>query len=149
MRCRGCSWRELCGPNLVAAWLRRAGKLRAGRQPEPEILYEVFRGAAGQFACPKCGKVGLVVGAAAEDMADWPGVRLCECCSKPIPRERLEAIPNATRCAGCQRDGELGRPTEQAEYGLGCGSPMEVRAVRSGGRTRYVLACSANPPCPS
>ncbi len=148
LRCRSCDWCERCGPHRVAAWLRKAGKLRPDRQPEPDILYEVFYATVGQLTCPQCGKMGLVVGPAAEDLAHWPGPRLCECCGKPIPKERVEAIPNATRCAACQRDGEAGRPRERIEYCPRCGSPLEVRVVRSGGRTRYVLACSANPPCP-
>lgn len=147
LRCTACSWRELCGPNLVAGWLRRAGKLRAGRQPEPDILYEVLCATVGQLACPKCGKVGLAVGPPGEDLTEWPGPRRCQSCSKPIPKARREAMPHATRCADCQRDSELGRPTEQTQHCPRCGAPLEVRVSRSGGSTRYVLACSANPPC--
>ena len=148
LRCPACAWREVCGPHTVAAWLRKAGKLRANRVLEPAVLYEVFYAAAGQLTCPKCGKVGLGVGSAAEDLSEWPGARLCECCGKPIPRERVEAIPNTTRCAACQRDDESGRPRERIEYCPRCGAPMEIRVVESGGRTRYVLGCSGNPPCP-
>jgi hypothetical protein len=147
LRCRACSWRDLCGPEAVAAWLRKAKKLRAGRQPEQEILYEVFCATAGQLACPKCGAVGLVASPAPDDRADWPEARLCESCSKPIPKERLQALPGATRCAACQRDEEVGRASGEAEYCPRCGALMELRLSRSGGLTRYAMACTANPPC--
>jgi len=149
LRCRGCSWKELCGPGAMAAWLQKAGKLRAGREPpELGILYELFRAAAFELTCPRCGKLGLAVGAAAEETAAWPGGRLCRGCGKPIPRERLEAVPNALRCAACQQDEERGRAKDEVAFCPRCGAVMEVRVEQSGSRTRYVLGCSANPPCP-
>jgi RNA polymerase-binding transcription factor DksA len=36
------------------------------------------------------------------------GYGLCEDCHGPIPRERLSARPEATRCIECQRRHELG-----------------------------------------
>ncbi len=147
LRCPECSWAEVCGPEAVTRWLRGAKKLRAGHAPEIEILYEVFRATAGQLACPKCGKKGLAAGPAAEDEADWPGSRPCPSCGKPIPQERLEAVPDATLCAACRRDEERGRRPTEVDYCPRCGAPMELRLTKSGGITRYVLTCTAVPPC--
>lgn len=80
LRCRACSWREACGREAIGGWLRKARKVRPGREPEEEILRELLRAAAPDY-CPRCG------------------------------------------------------------------GPMELRLSRSGGITRYVLVCAANPPC--
>jgi RNA polymerase-binding transcription factor len=37
---------------------------------------------------------------------------VCEACGAPIPVERLEAIPYAIRCAGCQARAESGEEPE-------------------------------------
>lgn len=34
---------------------------------------------------------------------------LCEVCGKPIARERLDAVPEATRCVSCQAEWESGK----------------------------------------
>lgn len=146
LRCRNCGWREICGPAEMARRLRAAGKLRPGHQPELGILYELFRTAAPQWNCPECGKTALAAGEVSENHG-WPGPVPCRSCGKPIPRERLEALPNATLCAECQRAGEAGRPAERREFCPRCGAPLEIRVVERGGRTRYVLSCSGNPPC--
>ena len=146
LRCRECSWTEVCGPGDVARWLRAARKLRASSQPEWEVLCELLRSAAGQLTCPECGAVGLVVGPARDD-ADWPELRRCSACGKTIGRERLEALPDATLCAACQRAEEAGHPQEEIEYCPKCGAPMQLRPTRAGGITRYVMACTAEPPC--
>ncbi|MHB1038452.1 MAG: TraR/DksA family transcriptional regulator [Pirellulales bacterium] len=147
LRCRACSWSEACGPDAMIRWLVKAKKVRPGRAPEPEILVEVFRATAGQLACPQCGEMGLEVGQAVEDEVDWPSARSCAACAKPIPPERLAVVPNATLCAACQRDEEQGRAKVEVEYCPRCGSPMELRQSRATGVTRYVLACTGNPPC--
>jgi len=147
LRCRRCSWTQVCGPDDAARRLREARKLRPGSEPEWEILYELFRSAAGQLACPECGTKGLAVGPALEDETDWPGSKPCSSCGWPISAERLEAVPGATLCAACQRDDELGRLKTETEYCPKCGSPMQLRPSRSSGVTRYVLVCIGNPPC--
>ncbi len=146
LRCRHCGRREVFGPAAMADRLRKAGKLRAGRRPELGILYELFRGAAEGWACRQCGKVGLAV-ADASDEAQWPGPVPCAACGKPIPPERLEAVPGARLCAACQREGELGRPMQERDHCPRCGAPLEVRVAERGGLTRYILACTGNPPC--
>jgi len=147
LRCARCPWTELCGPEDAARWLREARKLRAGSQPEWEILCEVLRSAAGRLACPQCGAKGLAVGPARDDATDWPGDKTCAACGKAIGRERAEALPDAVLCAACQRQEELGRTTAEIEYCPKCGAPMELRPSRSGGVTRYVMACTGDPSC--
>jgi hypothetical protein len=148
LRCGGCLWHEVCGPAEMVGWLRKAGKIRQGKAMEPEILYEVFRSAASQFACRQCGRTGLSVSNAADEIGEWPGMPTCAKCGRPIDKERIEALPRTTVCAACQRDSEHGVPKPDRDCCPRCGAPLEVRAIPQGNRTRYVLACSANPPCP-
>jgi len=146
LRCRACSWGEVCGPTGVAGWLRRARKLRAGEPPEWEIMVEVLRAAAVKLGCPECGATGLVV-VSADEGADWPPAANCEVCGSLIPAERLAALPGATRCAACQRAEETGRAPAAVEFCPRCGAPMELRPSKTAGVTRYVMTCTANPPC--
>ncbi len=147
LRCPVCLWRETCGPGEMLAWLRNVGKARPNKGMDLEILYEVFRSAAEAFVCPKCGRRGLNLFNAVE-AAHWPEVPSCRKCGQPIGRERLAAVPNTRVCAACQRDMERGAAKPDREFCPRCGAPMEVRAVQEGRRTRYVLSCSARPPCP-
>jgi transcription elongation factor Elf1 len=127
--------------------LVRVGKLRRNRVPELEILYELFHTAAPVMPCPMCGHAGLTVSNALDDAHAWPGTPDCAACGKPIPRERLEVRPNTRLCAACQGRREQGGAVEERDFCPRCGSPMEVRAVGEGDRVRYVMACSARPPC--
>jgi len=147
LRCPGCLWREVCGPVEIAAWLRKAGKLRSRSHPELPVLYDVFQATAPRLSCPKCGKPRLTVANAIEHATPWPGETLCLCCSKPIPKERLKAIPGVRYCATCQREAEQGRPKQEQDFCPRCGAALEVRVVGAGNSTRYVLSCTANPPC--
>ena len=132
----------------MVGWLREAGRIRPDREMAPEILYEVFRAAAAELRCRKCGGTGLAVTAAADERIQWPGDGTCAKCGRPIGRERLEAVPGTTCCAACQNDRECGRKRPDRDHCPRCGAPLEVRAIPHGNRTRYVLACSAVPPCP-
>lgn len=144
--CRGCGWRQNCGPGEIGAWLRTARKIRANRSPDLGVLYELFRTSAAAFACPKCGAAGLDV-REGSDESDWPGPTPCAACGKPIAPERLEALPGVRLCAACQGAGERGRRPAERDLCTRCGAPLEVRVVRRGGSTRYVLGCSGHPPC--
>ena len=146
LSCRQCHWRETCGPEDIAGWLRKTGKLRAGRVPELAVLYELLEASAPALVCPKCGQTGLGVAVALDD-EDWPDLVSCEACGKPIPKERLEAIPGTPLCAACQHLSDLGHPKPRQDFCPRCGASLEVRVATVGGATRYVLACSNNPPC--
>lgn len=147
LQCPDCSWTEVCGREGIVRWLLKVRKIRLGREPEIEILEELFQIMAGQFKCPSCSRHGLSVRQVTEDAFAWPEPTLCEGCSKPIPPERLEALPESTLCAACQRKQESGELAETPEYCPKCGSPMEIRPSRSAGITRYVWVCTGNPPC--
>jgi hypothetical protein len=146
LRCSECSWAEVCGPTGVGEWLRRARKLRAGELPEWEIMVEVLRAAAAKLVCPDCGATGLVA-LPADEGAGWPRAANCEVCGSLIPAERLAALPGATRCAACQRAEEAGRTPAATEFCPRCGAAMELKPSKSAGVTRYVMTCTANPPC--
>lgn len=146
LRCRQCSWTEVCGTEGMVRWLLKVKKIRPGREPDLEILVELFHAVAGQLACPECGATGLTI-ALADDSADWPEDRPCAACGKLISSERLEAIPDATLCAACQNAEEEGRPRVDLEYCPKCGALMTLRPTKTGGLTRYKLVCTANPPC--
>ena len=147
LRCPECDWTEICGPEQMVHWLRRVQKVRAGREPEPEFLVEVFRSAAAGFCCPRCEQTGLAAMPVTDDNCDWPETRPCSACGKIIPPERLQAIPGATLCARCQQDEEHGAGPTEVEYCPKCGAPMALRLSRSSGVTRYVMNCTAHPPC--
>jgi len=146
LRCPQCSWTEVCGTEGMIRGLLTIGKIRHGREPDLEILIELFQAMVGQMACPECGAKGLAV-APVDDEADWPDERPCAVCGRLISAERLEALPNATLCAACQRAEEEGRAPVEQEYCPRCGSPMTLRPTTTGGVTRYKLVCTGNPPC--
>ena len=147
LRCRDCRWRETCGPEQIADWLVKVRKLRPKRVPELEILYELFHAAAPHLTCPRCGRTGLDVSNALDDEHAWPATPTCSDCGKAIEPERVSAVPGARFCAACQRKKESGLPVAEKDFCPRCGSPLEVRMIGEGPRTRYVLGCSANPPC--
>lgn len=143
LSCPGCAWSEPCGPTEIARRLAKARKVRPGREPELDVMIEVFRATAPGLACPRCGRTGLALGPA--NQGDWPEA-VCSACSRPIPAERLEALPGTTLCADCQREAESGRG-QPIEYCPKCGSPLALRTSRSSGLARYVMVCTGNPPC--
>jgi Zn finger protein HypA/HybF involved in hydrogenase expression len=145
LRCRQCSWTEVCGAEGMVRWLLKIGKIRHGREPDLDILTELFHAMTGQLVCPECGATGLAA-SPVDDAADWPEERPCAACGKLISAERLEALPDATLCAACQRAEEEGRTEVDLEYCPRCGAPMTLRPS-TGGVTRYKLVCTANPPC--
>lgn len=147
LRCPKCRWSEVCGRMEMVRWLRKAGKLRPGREPEPEILQELFPTAVPKLACPKCGGTGLTLGPAREDLFEWPGDRACSACGQSISAERLQAVPDAKLCPACQQAEEQGRGVGEVEYCPQCGAPMALRPTRGSGVTRYEMVCTANPPC--
>jgi len=142
LSCPACGWREECGHEAVLRWLRAARKVRPGREPEPEILHEVFLGSARQWACPECRLVGLHA-EPLDEGGDWPGSRLCDGCRQPLSAERIAALPHVRLCPACQRKEEAGGSNDEVEYCPRCGAPMALRLAPGGGVTRYVMACTA------
>ena len=145
LRCLGCGWCEVCGPEGMVRWLRSVGKVRPGREPDQEILGALFHAVAAQLTCPQCGRNGLNAALAADDEQAFAGLGPipCDGCGQPIPPERLEALPGTKLCTACQNREELGEPSGSPEYCPRCGNVMEVRLSRSAGIARYVMSCPA------
>jgi len=87
------------------------------------------------------------------DVVEIP-VRLCLICSRPIHPERIEAVPNTTRCVSCQASAESvsSNPKSSgiecprcAERGLR--SQMVWRVARDPNIPGYFLGCSRFPDC--
>lgn len=90
----------------------------------------------------------------ASDVVDIP-VRRCVGCGRPIPPERLEAIPDATQCVPCQHRTELA-PSDWHVSEMECPrcatngfkSRMVWRIARDPARfSGYFLGCSRFPEC--
>jgi hypothetical protein len=133
----------------AAARLRLIGQLRREPDPPDDLLAALLVESAPRMTCPICKEKRLA--AVPADVADddgWQAAVLCEVCRAPIPPERLEAIPDAKRCAACQGKAESGqRKEEEPEYCPQCGALMETRVSRGGGITRYKRFCTGDPPC--
>ncbi len=144
LTCPGCSWNETCGGEDMLDWLRRVGMLRRAKDPGYALVRELFVSSAGRFSCPECGRAGLAVEIASPEEADddWGEGRLCGACQKPIPPERLEIFPDAEYCAACQDAASDADASEEPEFCPKCGAMMTLRTSRSGGITRYVMACT-------
>jgi hypothetical protein len=141
LSCGACGFREDCGASAMVGYLKRARMVRAGKAPEPEMLCELLRAAAGKLSCPQCGALGLATRTLELDDEAWGQPRRCEGCSQPIGRERLAALPDTRLCAACQQGEECGAAPASQDFCSRCGTPLVVRATRGAGLTRYVSVC--------
>jgi ribonuclease HI len=89
----------------------------------------------------------------AESPASMTDLR-CSNCRAPIPRERLEAIPDATLCVACQRETEakpvgfrLSDVTCPRCAGKGIRSRLVWRTPRDPTLPPYFLGCTRFPEC--
>jgi len=129
----------------MLARLQHVGVLRRSKEPDLDLLAELFAAHAKRLACAACGHIGLSTrGCDADDWDDddwddWGAGRACEVCGQPILSERLQVFPAASRCAACQQQEEAGGNVE-LEYCPRCGEVMTIRA-RASGASRYVMSC--------
>ena len=148
LSCSACGWRTVCGPAEIESRLRLVGLLRRDGDPDEEILAALLPDAAGRMTCPSCKRIGLTVGEADDaEEDDWLAATLCDACRKPIPPERLEALPGTRRCVECQGKAESGQSDDEPDFCPRCGALMELRVSRSRGLTRYRSFCTGSPPC--
>lgn len=119
--------------------------LRRTSEIDRALLMELLTGALLRIQCPECGTSGLEL--SPHDDGEWHDAVLCEACRKPIPPERIEAIPGVTRCTACQHDEESGTTETEPEYCPKCGAPLVLRTSSGAGTTRYKLFCTGNPSC--
>ena len=156
--CGKCGWRTVCGEDELARRLRVLGLLRRSPHPPPELVSELLRVNIHRLRCDACREPGLalVTGDGSprsklarvdDDEGDWQQAVLCQVCHEPIPPERLEVLPNATRCAVCQTLADRGGEPAPVEYCPKCGALLEMRVSRVSGITRYKQFCTGNPPC--
>jgi hypothetical protein len=149
LTCPACSWRTICGEAEIVRRLRQLGLFRRATEPPEEIVREMLRTHGHRLPCDHCGATGLAIrlGADDSDAAEWEQVILCEICRQPIPPQRLEIVPTATRCTACQDAADRGASQVEPEYCPRCGAILELRVSRAGGLTRYKQWCTGNPPC--
>lgn len=74
--------------------------------------------------------------------------KICIQCEKPIPIERLEAVPGTVRCVSCQgklESGETDKP--KPVFCKKCKSVMVWRMTKNIRPAKYFLGCSNYPKC--
>lgn len=149
LECRDCHWWTLCGETEIVRRLRALGAFRRSAEPPEEMVREVLLSQGSRLACDRCRKDGLSIrlDAGQDDRGQWEQVVVCEICREPIPPERLEFAPGATRCVGCQDAADRGKSFVEPEYCPKCGSLVELRVSRGEGVARYKLWCTGHPPC--
>lgn len=139
VQCSACGWQRVFGPEEMLQLLRGQGKLRRETQPASELIRQLFDTVLPQSECPDCRHRGLTQQPLDDSAAAWGDARRCELCRNPIPAERLEVFPRATRCASCQ-DRPSG-PSGADDFCPRCGGVLKVRASNSAGIARYITAC--------
>jgi ssDNA-binding Zn-finger/Zn-ribbon topoisomerase 1 len=148
LNCPACTWRSVhADPASMEARLRAGGFLLNEKTPGAAALRGMLLGSGSRLACPECGSRGLETRPHHAGDGDWQEAVTCEVCRKPIPPERVEALPGVRRCVTCQQAEEWGAAREEPEYCPKCGSPMVLRVSRASGATRYKLFCTGSPPC--
>lgn len=143
--CRACGWAQDLSVSEMVGQLRAAGILKATSDSSPDVIRALYVASAAKLACPDCEAAGISAREApAEDDAAWGQRRVCEGCRAPIPRERLEFLPDARLCAACQAGDERGETSAaEREFCPRCGEVMQVAATRGAGITRYAMRCPA------
>jgi Zn finger protein HypA/HybF involved in hydrogenase expression len=149
LKCENCGWRTFYGQAESERRLRGLGLLRRAPHPPKEMVSELLAANLHRLKCDACGFVGLLVGTDDEADAsfDWQQAVLYQICNRPIPPERLEVFPQATRCVDCQDASDRGIEKAEPEFCPKCGSLLELRVSRGAGVTRYKQFCTGNPPC--
>jgi hypothetical protein len=142
LTCSACGAREMIGPPQMLERLHAAGMLKREKEPDWELVRELFRSSATARRCEKCGSCAVVLQlcADAED-DDWGDVRCCEQCGATIPAQRLEIFPDTRLCVACRQTRDRGVEDTEPEYCPRCGSVMQMRLSRSSGISRYVMHC--------
>jgi hypothetical protein len=87
------------------------------------------------------------------ELLDVP-VRACAGCGQPIPPQRLNVVPEATRCVGCQRQADVA-PRDWRVSEIFCPrcstrgfvSRMVWRSARDPKIPGYFMGCSRYPEC--
>ena len=143
LSCLACGHATVCGAGEIVRWLTEHGMLRREKDPDWELLAELFTSSAPSFVCPECENQGLVATPAGdqEDEA-WGMARSCHDCGQPIDAERLEVFPDTRICRACKLSEEQGETSGEIMYCPQCGAPMTLKTSRGPGITRYKYRCT-------
>lgn len=147
--CDACGWLTCCGQQEIERRLRALGLLRRAPHPPEDLVSELLNTNLTRLKCDSCGLTGLLLKPAKQTDAqdDWQQAALCQICNQPIPQDRLEVFPRATRCVACQDAEDRGVESVEPEFCPKCGALLELRVSRGGGITRYKEFCTGDPPC--
>ena len=142
LRCKSCGHAIDRSQTQMLELLWQQKMLRRASDPDPQVLEELYKAAGDRLPCEGCDRIGLFVEPAADE-DDWDDARPCEVCNQPIPAERLEIFPDATRCAKCQDSQDQGVESDSApEFCPRCGGLLQLRSARGAGLARYEMHCA-------
>ncbi len=145
LTCSHCGHETYYGVAQMLTALQRLGMLRRQREPDVDLIDELFRSSAARLPCGECGQLGSRFESATDDDDAWSETRACDNCGQPIDSARLEALPDTRRCTACQRSLDSGAtPAAGADqFCPRCGDLLATRQSGSAGITRYIQHCSA------
>ena len=156
--CPRCGDKHRWGFEAVLRCLVNNGKFRRSGDPTPEVVFELLYAFAQTLPCPSCEEIGLSVKPAAgppddagfdDPEDDWNEAVLCRACRKPIPHERLIAVPGARLCVPCGERvarGEIPPDVDSSDTCPQCGTTLVRRLVRTGGSNRVEFVCPRHAP---
>ena len=140
LKCCACGKEEFIDLAGAVRRLSDLGMLRRQKEPDVDLVSELLSSAVPRMACRGCEATAFEL----SDAEAWddmlPAAKACERCGGAISTERLEILPDAKLCIGCQTTEESGDSSEEQTYCSKCGSVMQVREVRRG-ISRYQLVC--------
>ena len=138
LSCPACTWERIYSAGDLEG-LPLSGELQLDRKSIKDLL----AGLGSRIVCPECRSTGVEARPCDSDDDDWQQAVVCEICRKPIPLERLEALPGVRRCVKCQQSSEKPAPASEPEFCPKCGAPLILKVGRGAGITRYKLVCTA------
>jgi hypothetical protein len=142
LRCPQCGHREVVGFLEMVDHLRQLGMFKRQREPDPQLVRELFGEQIPLLRCRGCGAIGFGRDSS-DDWNDelWGGARQCEICRVPIAAERLEVFPDTRLCVKCQQAADVGRDAAEPEYCPRCGAIMQLTERGGTGLAGYVMRC--------
>lgn len=149
LHCKSCGWQTCCEQGQIEQRLRTLGLLRRAPHPPEELVSELLAVNLSRLKCDAYGFAGLLLGPAVDNEAqeDWQQATLCQICNEPIPPDRLEIFPDASRCVACQDAEDRSEEVAEPEFCPKCGALLELRVGRGGGITRYKQFCTGDLHC--
>ncbi len=142
LTCPHCRASVMHGVPEMLQRLQSLGMLRRDKQPDADMVAELFRSSVSRMPCGECGRTGLTLASLPDDDDEaWSGKRRCEACNQPIPPERVQLLPSVTLCVACQGKRESGGAIGPAEYCPKCGSVLQLKLRSGDGLAGYRQYC--------